>query len=292
MPGKTIAKMAWYVAKHHPWFPMRRRMLEGVRRSGYAGLGGKTVRVKMRTGAIMEVDPLDEEGWALLRDREIQPEVAGVLRDLLHHGDGVLDIGAGYGYFTLLACGLVGPKGHVYAFEPNLTVANQLAQNVGLNDYTNVRLHKVAVSNEVGTARFHVAPQHTGLSSLGAPDGEKTTAMQVPTATIDSFASELPHVKLARIDAGGAELPALEGMHDLIGYDHPYIILEVDSRAIQRVHGDAAGVFSMLHGFNYATYEVGPRGTHPLRAPKGDQRTTVLAAAPGSHVPGLGAARQ
>jgi len=291
MPGKTAAKLAWFLAKRFPWFPMRRGMLEGVRKSGHAGLGGKTVRVKMRMGAVMDVDPLDEDGWVLFRDRGIQPEVVSVLRDLLHPGDGVLDIGAGYGYFTLLVCSLVGPKGHVYAFEANPTVANYLSANVGLNDYPNVRLHKVAVSNENGTGKLYVAAGHTGVTSLAPVEGEKTTAIAVTTKTIDSFASELPHVRLVRVSAPGSERAVLEGMKDLIGYDHPYIELEMGSRATRRVAGEAAKILSALHGFNYATYEISARGTHPLSGPKGEA-TSVLAAAPGSHVPGLGAARQ
>jgi FkbM family methyltransferase len=291
MPGKTAAKTVWFLAKRYPWFPMRSRMLEWVRAGGHAGLGGKTVRVKTRMGAIMEVDPLDEEGWVLFRDRGIRPQVAGVFRDLLHAGESAIDIGANYGYFTLLASSLAGAKGHVYAFEPNPTVANYLSANVGLNDVTNVRLYRVAVSNTKGTAEFHVVAGKSGASSLVRPEGEKTTAVKVSVAAIDSLASEMPHVRLVRIGAEGSELRILEGMKELLRYDHPYVTLEAGNRSARRTSGDATRVFELLHGFNYATYEIGASGTHPLSRPR-DDRTCVLAAPPGSHVPGLGAGRR
>ena len=291
MPGKTAAKTVWFLAKHWNWFPMRSRLLGWVRGRGYAGLGGKWIRVKTTAGPIMDVVPLDYVGWVLIRDRRIEPQVTAVFQDLLHPGDAVLDIGANYGYFTLLAASLVGPAGHVYAFEPNPSVASRLLENVGLNNFTNVRLHCVAVSNVPGTVEFHVAAQHSGLSSLRPLDGETATTISVHAAAIDSFADEMSHVRLVKIDVEGAELLVLEGMKELLRYDHPYVTLEVTDRWIRQMHGDASQVFALLHAFGYATYEIGPGGTHPLSSPKGDQ-TCVLAAPPGSHVPGLGTARR
>jgi len=291
MPGKKAAKTVWFLAKRFTWFPMRSQLLGWVWGAGYAGLGGKSVRVETTAGPIMEVDPLDYDGWVLFRDRGIKPHVAAVFQDLLHPGDTVLDIGAGYGYFTLLAASLVGHAGHVYAFEPNPTVASRLLENVSLNDFANVRLHCVAVSNVSGTVELHVVPQHSGISSLRRLEGETATTISVPAAAIDSFADEMAHVRLVKIDVEGGELLVLEGMKELLRYDHPYVTLEVTNRSIRQVHGDASQVFALLHAFGYATYEIGPGGTHPLKSPKGD-RTSVLAAPPGSHVPGLGSARR
>ena len=41
------------------------------------------------------------------------------LRELVHAGDVVYDLGAHVGYFSIILSRLVGPTGMVYSFEPN-----------------------------------------------------------------------------------------------------------------------------------------------------------------------------
>ncbi len=52
-------------------------------------------------------------------------------------GDIVLDIGAHYGHFAMMAAGKIGPTGIVYAFEPNPQNFSKLSDNV--NGIPNIR---------------------------------------------------------------------------------------------------------------------------------------------------------
>jgi len=55
----------------------------------------------------------------------------------------VLDIGARYGYFSLLAADLAGPEGHVDAVETNAGHFDYLRQNVALNGCSaSIDLHR------------------------------------------------------------------------------------------------------------------------------------------------------
>src|SRR3954453_12660410 len=47
----------------------------------------------------------------------------------------VVDVGANYGYYSLLLADLVGPAGHVYAIEPNPAAATLLRRSVALNGF-------------------------------------------------------------------------------------------------------------------------------------------------------------
>ena len=47
-----------------------------------------------------------------------EPSETALMPQLITPGDTVLDIGANIGYFTILASRLVGPEGHIFAFEP------------------------------------------------------------------------------------------------------------------------------------------------------------------------------
>ena len=277
MLGKMTAKTVWFMTKRWKTFPMRRRMLGWVKRAGHTGLGGSPVRVKMSAETVMEVDPADEHGWALLVDRALEPRVADAFKAILRKGDTVLDVGANHGYFTLLASSLVGHGGHVYSFEPDPPVAKLLFENVRLNNCANVKLHHAAVSNAAGTTRFNVPAPRPGAPPV---------AVEVPVIVIDAIAEEMPKARLVKIDVAGAELLALEGMRELLGYDRPFVILDATDARIRKVHGDASQVFTLFRSLGYSTYEIGPHGARAIDRPT-HESILLLAVPPGAHPPDL-----
>jgi SAM-dependent methyltransferase len=82
----------------------------------------------------MIVAPMDTvQSPHLLLDGYFEPAVSQAFARLIRPGMRVLDIGARYGYFSLLAADLAGPEGHVDAVESNAGYFGFLRQNVGLN---------------------------------------------------------------------------------------------------------------------------------------------------------------
>ena len=64
----------------------------------------------------MRLDLASEtERWMCMNNYE--PVVRHVFQKVLRKGDVCVDVGANVGFMTLLAAGLVGPAGKVYAFE-------------------------------------------------------------------------------------------------------------------------------------------------------------------------------
>ncbi|MFC1506143.1 FkbM family methyltransferase [Thermoproteota archaeon] len=61
-----------------------------------------------------------------------------------------LDIGAHYGYYTVIMSKLGGPSSKVYSFEPNNEFFKILSTNVKLNKLQNVTLHEIALSDRKG----------------------------------------------------------------------------------------------------------------------------------------------
>src|SRR5258705_2483940 len=72
----------------------------------------------------------------------------------LKAGDTILDIGAHIGCFTLLAASKV-TEGRVFSFEPSAGTFEFLAQNVRSNNLTNVKIFRVVVSANNGTAALY-----------------------------------------------------------------------------------------------------------------------------------------
>src|ERR1017187_7387482 len=69
---------------------------------------------------------------------QYEPETKILLSNIIRPGMTFLDVGAHVGHYTLLAARLVGPTGHVYAFEPEPENYAILTKNIALNGYTNV----------------------------------------------------------------------------------------------------------------------------------------------------------
>jgi FkbM family methyltransferase len=142
----------------------------------------------------------------------------------LRPGARVVDAGAGYGYFTLLAADLVGPQGKVVAIEPHPRSALLLRKNIALNGMTDrVEVVQAALAGpdaplslplvlpEGDPAGAHLRPE-----DLHGPTGtaEAQRGIQVPVQTLDRYAPLRPD--LVKLDLNGAEEVAWDGMQRLL----------------------------------------------------------------------------
>lgn len=71
----------------------------------------------------------------------------------------VLDIGAHIGAYTIQLSSLL-KSGKVYAFEPCLDTFTLLENNVRLNNFSNAEVHKVALTDYIGTTKLFYDIQH------------------------------------------------------------------------------------------------------------------------------------
>ena len=141
---------------------------------------------------------------------------------LVAAGDWVADVGAHWGYFTLLAATLCGETGKVVAFEPYPKNVSILTKNVHANHLSNVDIVPRAVSDRKGSANLMLSHDTSGNSLVSVPPSAKLSPGQrdhlaVQTLALDDYFSEAHgSPKLVKIDIEGAELAALGGMTGLI----------------------------------------------------------------------------
>ncbi len=212
--------------------------------------------VKTTEGFIMIVNPYEFVGRHIFIEGVYEQDCTNLFSSLIHPGDCVLDIGANIGYFTLLASELVGIGGKVFAFEASPQIMQLLETNVRLNSAGNIVLHEKAVSDRCGVVDFHTSSiDNLGLSSMRHLE-EAATKAEVPSVTIDSIMTELPTIRLVKIDVEGAEFLVLKGMSRLIERDKPYIILELTDAFLRQMGSDAAMVCDFLGACNYSLYRL------------------------------------
>jgi FkbM family methyltransferase len=184
-------------------------------------LGNFEVLTALYTGHKIYVDSRDV-GIAshIMWEGRWEPWIEATLVPHIKPGMVALDIGANFGYYTLLMAQAVGPKGHVFAFEANPSIARKLIKSVhvnGLSPWTTV--HQVALSNAVGEAEFQYDPQFSGGGSLGPGYSDEHIKLTVPTARLDDLLPANTAVDIVKMDVEGAEALVLTGGLSALGGD-------------------------------------------------------------------------
>ena len=93
---------------------------------------------------------------------------------LLCEGDAVIDGGANWGYFTLVASKAVGLKGRVFAFEPVVQTFQALCKNIEASNAGNISTVQMALSNKRENITLYLCNNDpfNGKASAGTYKGE------------------------------------------------------------------------------------------------------------------------
>jgi FkbM family methyltransferase len=133
----------------------------------------------------------------------------------------IVDVGANYGYYTLLAASYVFESGRVYSFEPNPRTFEILMKNVHVNWLTKaVEAHCLAILDTKKQVPLNVLREFQGGSSLFEADfiPEAATPREerpmVEALPLDEIVKE--KVDLIKIDAEGSEPLVYAGMKELL----------------------------------------------------------------------------
>ncbi len=187
-----------------------------------------------------------------------EPQETLLVREILKPGMTFVDVGANWGYFTLLAAHLVGPQGTVVALEPDPRMFAKLAANVSRNGYRNVTLHQFAAAaadDHLPLQAYDEAAGNFGLSRL-LPGSTDEGAVQVRTRPLDSVldALELGLVDLLKMDIEGAEGLALRGLaRSLKTRRVARLLLELHPQAVEAYGTTVEQIFDLLTSAGYTS---------------------------------------
>jgi FkbM family methyltransferase len=136
----------------------------------------------------------------------------------LKSGDLVIDIGANFGSFAMLAAKKVGPTGSVIAFEPNPDAYLRLVRSVELNGFKNVVARNEAVSADDGEMVLYLQKKSSLVTAFNSIDGRETDtlkAVKVKAASIRSVINESPReINLMKIDCEGGEYSIFDVLNE------------------------------------------------------------------------------
>jgi len=186
-----------------------------------------------------------------------EPQETAVVQALLSAASTFVDVGANWGYFTLLTAPRVGPCGLVVSIEPDPRMCVALRANVALNGFSNVTVLEVAAAEHGGTVplvAFDPTRGNYGLSRLARPGMEPAGNVAVAARALDDVFAELglTRVSLLKMDIEGGETSALAGLRrSLEAGIVERILLEVHPQELAQLGTSTDEVFEMLLGAGY-----------------------------------------
>jgi FkbM family methyltransferase len=218
---------------HRYAYPMLRGVVQQVRPPPEGGnhacyLGGNRVLITTTQGFSL---------YAFADDRSLTPELAahgaydrpflGFLARTLRPGDRFIDVGANIGLFAIAAARLVGPMGHVLAYEPDPETADLLEDSAGMNWLApRVQVLRSAAGETGGPVMFARHPTYRANSSARTSFGEDGSPLHdVPPLELQTF--EVPcervetrvpagvPIRLVKIDVEGGEAAVIGGLEGL-----------------------------------------------------------------------------
>lgn len=181
----------------------------------------------------------------------------GLSRRIISHAkDGglLVDVGANFGYFTLLWAAAL-PQNRVVAFEASPRNLPGLRHNVEQNGLEkNVRIEPLAAGRENGTLRFDLGPEEqTGWGGASVDGG-----VEVQVVRLDSALADIPLINVLKVDVEGADTWVLEGAEALLKakrIHHIYYELNKPRLRILGIKEDRAEKFLQSLGYTVKALE-------------------------------------
>jgi FkbM family methyltransferase len=179
---------------------------------------------------------------------------------ILRKGDVAIDAGANIGYLTMLFSDLVGPHGHVHAFEPVPDTFSLLTGNLRrFPYYRNVFLNCAALGDKDQRTKIFLPNSDHGQAALvyhrdGSWRNARVTPIDIQMMRLDQYAQRLGRIDLLKCDVEGAELLVLRGAQSSLRRFHPKIYMELDERWTRSFGWTPTDILRFLRGIGYSHF--------------------------------------
>jgi FkbM family methyltransferase len=255
--------------RHYPFFSGCGTIANSrLARSGTENLGIQPVMLHRRLPrAQLLVDPTDYVGRSIYYFGDLDPKITWICRQVLRPGDQVMDIGSNHGLIALTAAMLVGPGGHVDAFEPQPRLARLLDQSARLNRLSNISVHQVALGEADGTLDLFVPDDNGGAASFIRQHEPSGTQLATAVRKAGELFTELgkEHIRLMKIDVEGFEASVLRGAAEWLQQDPPDVIV-IEANEPERSAAETESA-SLLKDAGYRLFAVRKTMKRPVLIP-------------------------
>lgn len=180
------------------------------------------------------------------------------LQQHLRPGACVIDIGANVGEYSALAAELVGPTGHVYAFEPAPETAASLRKR--FDGVPQISIVEAAVGDVTRTVRLYLDAENPTQHSLGSHNvGRGGGTVKVQQRALDDVKGLRPP-DVIKIDAQGGELRVLHGARRILASAKPFVVFELWPYGLRNLRAEPADLLKELKRNGYTLFKLALNG--------------------------------
>ena len=216
-------------------------------------------------GVFMKLSPTDEAHGLIAFSGLNEWWLTRQIVELGKKGGLMVDVGANYGYFSLLWAAQ-NTSNQVIAFEASPRNQHCLRENIegnGLSDRVTIKTE--AAGRESGCLSFHLGPEEqTGWGGL-VHDGAVGADITVPVVTLDEQLKDIPCVEVLKIDAEGADTWVLEGSITLLQQKRiRHVFFEEHKSRMQQLHIERGRASDLLRENSYSVRVLSGGGVSDL----------------------------
>ncbi len=228
---------------------LARRAYRVLRAAGVGGAG--IVRLRLPGGERdLRFDVRNTQFHALYMPDFLpcfEPETTALFARIVGTTGVFFDIGANWGWYTVVEASRPGFSGTVHAFEPNPPSFADLVgivSQAGLDAH--VQCHNIALGDHDGDATMRIPDGvHSGLATL-----DEHGDVRVKLARLDSL--DLPTPDVMKLDVENHEYDVLIGARQTIAKGRPFLVFE--SWADPQTPEMSAAPLRLLEEWNYRLY--------------------------------------
>lgn len=179
-----------------------------------------------------------------------------LIKKILKHNKGdIVEVGANIGTETVSFAD-INKTANVHAFEPLPSNFQSLTKMKDENQYHNLYLYDVLVSDAPGVTSFKVPDANkSGSGHIAAHSDEHTQDFQV--VTLDDHLKDMVACAAIAIDVEGFEYQVIQGGKNLIEKHRPIMIIEVNSRYLkERANISVPFLYERLSEMGYEMFYI------------------------------------
>ena len=177
----------------------------------------------------------------------------------------LLDCGCNYGFYSFFTASL-SDKNSIIAIEASSKTAEDFKKNLILNNFKNIVLKNLAVSDTDGETIVFNESKNDWESSLNHSKFDSIKEINVKTNKIDTILCDYnlaDYFLFIKLDIEGHELQAIKGSTNIIKKYNPIFIIELSKYIFENNHDNFIFFKNFLIDFNYSIYDTNNKDISP-----------------------------
>jgi FkbM family methyltransferase len=191
-----------------------------------------------------------------------EPQETALVRYLLRPDMTFVDVGANWGYYSLIGADLVGERGRVISLEPHPAIFRLLQTNLSKNGLSQVAPVCVAAADrdgEMNLLGFDDRDSNSGTSRLTDEVENEKLNYRVQGRLLEPLLDELAvdEIDLLKMDIEGGEALVLPTLRQALARERfKHILLELHPVALRQMTVSSESLIEMILSFGYLAWRI------------------------------------